>query len=453
MSAVYEETDYDPHRDDLINRRPYRNYRFESRMPDGRKLHLQVSAKPWFSDDGEFLGYRGAGSDVTDLVVTQADLEAKTLELIQSQKMKAIGQLTGGVAHDFNNLLTVVLGNLELVRMLTGDRDDGVPAYVEAAYDAAQRGSSLIAQLMAFSRKQALKAETIVIVDLIEGMRPLLSRVLGENIVVDVECREPDTACWADPAQLQNAILNLSINARDAMPAGGRLSLKVRSADVADGVDLMPGAYAQIEVSDLGTGMPADVREQAFEPFFTTKEMGEGTGLGLSMVYGFAKQSHGSVQIDSAPGAGCTVTLWLPTAESATDDSVVSGDLSDRAVPKDGHGERILLVEDDDGVRKLLDRQLSRLGYEITVKPDASGALASLSGGGEFDLLLTDIVLAGKTDGVELAARAQELCPELRVIFMTGYTEKHEQIRGRPLLAKPFSIQQLSDIIRASLDS
>lgn len=443
VGSQYEETDYVRHRDDLLAHKPYRNYRFDVTTPEGRTLHLQISGLPHFDVNGEFRGYRGTGTDITDLVNAQYELEAQSMELAQSQKMTAVGQLTGGLAHDFNNLLTVIMGNLELAQMSCDDAQTDLSEQIDAALLAAERGSTLVAQLMAFSRKQALRATNVDMAALFDQMRPLLDRTLAENIRVVIDIQDATASCWADAAQLESALLNLALNARDAMPDGGELRFKTGMVDASDNQLLEPGNYVFIEVSDTGYGIDPDLLNLVFEPFFTTKELGEGTGLGLSMVYGFVKQSGGDVSIDSILSKGTTVKIWLPSLAAVP---VKEPQIPNPAIDsgfKSSEGGRILVVEDDAGVRGLLTDQLERLGYQATVRESAGEALALLQSGNKFDLLLSDIVLTDSIDGIELIERALQIDPQLRYLLMTGYTNRQQSINDRQVLRKPFTLQDL----------
>ncbi|MEE4301021.1 MAG: ATP-binding protein [Pseudomonadales bacterium] len=454
MSAVYRETDFDPHRDDLENHRPYRNYRFAFKDSSGRTRHLQVSGDPRFDEDGTFLGYRGAGTDITDLVETQSSLEARTAELSQAQKMEAVGQLTGGIAHDFNNLLTVVLGNLELARqadLASQDERDELVQAIEEANGAAQRGAELVRRLMAFSRKQTLQPERVYPARLLRSMEPLLRSALGENITTSFEQVDEAVSCFCDPGQLESALLNLAINARDAMPSGGVLRFRVDAERVDASDVLAPGDYVRIEVEDTGTGIDEAQQKLVFEPFFTTKGQGEGTGLGLSMVYGFTRQSGGNASLDSVVGEGTTIALLLPAqppGEPGTDARAEA-----RRQPVAGTGEHVLVVEDEDAVRMLVVKQLERLGFRCSAFGASRDALAWLERGERVDLLLTDIVLAEPTDGLELARRVRRLRPQLPVVYMTGYTQHFDELESARFVTKPFSVEDLAATVRQAIEA
>ena len=387
----------------------------------------------------------------------RAAIEHLDRQLRQSQKMEAVGQLTGGVAHDFNNLLTVILGNAELMAEAVRDRPQ-LAKMVEMTARAAERGAELTQRLLAFSRRQPLDPRPVDVNRLVAGMDPMLRRTLGEHVEIE---RVQGAGLWTamvDPGQLENAILNLSLNARDAMPNGGRLTIETANAHLdaayaASQGEVEPGQYVMVAVSDTGTGMDAATMERAFEPFFTTKDVGKGSGLGLSMVYGFAKQSRGHVRLYSEPGQGTTVKLYLPRADGADQPGARA---SAAAAPARGSG-RILLVEDDDLVRENAAGQLAGLGYEVVVAKSGPEAFAVLEKDGAFDLLFTDIVMPGGMNGRELAERARALRPGLPVLFTSGYTENaivhHGRLdRGVELLAKPYRLQDLAAKVRAVLE-
>jgi signal transduction histidine kinase/CheY-like chemotaxis protein len=379
-------------------------------------------------------------------------------ELRQSQKMEALGHLTGGVAHDFNNLLAVILGNLEIAE--GHDRlDPSVRERLRDAVDAAGRGAALIQRLLVLSREQALRPESIEVGVLLRDMRSLLERSLGERIRVDLSEDEPLLQCVADRAQLEGAVLNLAVNARDAMPDGGVLSIHVSrvtldEAHAADHPEAQPGEYIAISTRDTGTGIRSDILDRVFEPFFTTKDVNEGTGLGLSMVYGFAKQSGGYATIDSAVGEGTDVRICLPVAEApprALEGEVAIGDYR-------GRGESVLVVEDDSAVRRLVVALLEELGYRVVSAGDGGEALAALGSMQSIDLLLSDVVLPGGLSGRELAREVGSRRPGVKVLLMSGYTGKlleREVPLGSAdvLLYKPFRRIELARRVRAVLDT
>lgn len=399
---------------------------------------------------------------VAGIVVISRDItEAKSIEeqLRHAQKMEAIGRLTGGVAHDFNNLLAIAMGNLELVEEGLADRPK-LRDLSHRALEAAQRGANLTQRLLAYSRKQPLRPQVVDLNALIANTVELLGRTLGETI--EIETVLPD-GLWpvpVDPHQLENALLNLAVNARDAMRKGGRLTIETANTDLdaayADSVgDLAPGTYVVLAVSDTGGGIEADVLPDVFEPFFTTKDVGEGSGLGLSMVYGFARQSGGHATIYSESGQGTTVRLYLPRADAG--DTAAPPEPAVGDMPR-GAGERILVVEDNADVRATCLRLLADLGYRTVAVPDAASALAKLETVPEIELLFTDIVLPGGMSGAELAPEAKRRRPALKVLYTSGYTENAIVHQGRlddgaDLIEKPYRKDQLASKLRNVLDN
>jgi len=388
--------------------------------------------------------------DITAQRATEAQLR-------QAQRMKAIGQLTGGIAHDFNNLLTVMMGGIELASEEVAVDSIGADG-LDVAMGAAKRGASLTHRLLAFSRKQQLRPRAISVDNLLHGMTDLLTRTLGEPIDIGVRADAGLWSCHVDPSQLENVILNLSINARDAMPEGGALGLAARNvqvdeADCEEREGLVPGDYVAIEVTDTGTGMTEEAIRRAFEPFFTTKQLGKGSGLGLSMVYGFAKQSDGHVEIESRPGAGTTVRLLLPRA---TADQGASGGQPATEADTRGRGEAILVLEDEDAVRTLAISILTRLGYEPLPATDGREALEVLEARPDIVLLFTDVVLPGGMSGPEVAKLALARRPDLKVLYTSGYAEAAVLDKGgvdgsAEILEKPYLKEALAQKVHASL--
>lgn len=381
-------------------------------------------------------------------------------QLRQAQKMHAIGQLTGGIAHDFNNLLAVIMGNLELLHeQLTAQ--PRLHELAQQALRAVDRGANLTRRLLAFARRQPLLAQPTDLNKLVLGMLDLMRRTLGTNIKINTILATHLKQTLVDPDQLESALLNLAINARDAMPHGGTLVLETDNVEIdedyaATQQDLRPGPYVMLAVSDNGNGMAPEVLEHAFEPFFTTKEASKGSGLGLSMVYGLVKQSGGHIVIHSKPTLGTIVRLYLPRMQQA-EVSLTAGVKAAETVFT-GHGETILVVEDDTDVRRFAINALRALGYETQQAGDAETALELLAKTPQTALLFTDIVLPGEMDGVKLAAEAQRRYPGLRVLFTSGYTE-HPLIVGSQLaedveiLAKPYRKNELGEKLRLLLGS
>ena len=379
-------------------------------------------------------------------------------DLRQAQKMEAIGQLTGGIAHDFNNLLTVISGNLEMLEA----RIDN-PTHrelVEEAQGAAELGGQLANRLLAFGRRQPLNPEPTDLNALVLGMIDLLQRSLGEQVRIETRLGENLPVTIVDPGQVENALLNLTINARDAMPKGGRVIIETASTDVDVDyveayVEAKPGFYATLAVTDTGVGMAPEVRRRAFDPFFTTKDPGAGTGLGLSMVYGFAKQSGGHVQLYSEVGRGTTVRIYLP---ARTEEGAQAASVSATEESRSGAGETILVVEDNPRVRRVSVRRLKELGYAVIEASNGADALAVLDASKPIDLLFTDVVMTGGMTGIDLAHEARRRQPGLRILFTSGYAEP-AMIQDRlpatntAWLGKPHSSMELHTKLRDLLDS
>ena len=375
-------------------------------------------------------------------------------QLRQAQKMEAVGQLTAGVAHDFNNMLAVIMGNAELL----GDRLDEDDPQLVAVFQGARRAADLTQRLLAFSRKQMLKPEVVDANKLIADTTGLLRRTLEEHIDIETVAAAGLWNCEVDPAQLENVMVNLAINARDAMPDGGKLTIETANVRLDEDYaaaqdDVKPGQYVMLAVSDTGSGMPPEVREHVFEPFFTTKEVGAGSGLGLSMVYGFVKQSGGHVTIYSEPGEGTAIKLYLPRTTET--EAVERHSMSD-AVPV-ARGETVLVVEDDPDVRALAVTLLRGLGYEVLHAGTAAAALEQLGLATRINLLLTDVMLPGGMNGRALTDEVERRAPAVKVLYMSGYTENsiihHSRLdAGVDLLQKPFSRADLAGAVRRALD-
>ena len=423
--------------------------------------------------DGEVIGIFVQGHDITPQALAQAELEqyrhhledlvqarTRALEeseaaLLQAQKMEAVGKLTGGVAHDFNNVLQVIGANLQL---LAGDIGQATRAtrHVDAAMDAVERGAKLASQLLAFARQQPLAP---VVLDLGERLRrldDLLRRTLGERVELRVDIDPALATVEADPHQLENAVLNLAINARDAMEHGGRLTITAANLTVGPGQrphpELVEGDYVVLRIADTGHGMHDDVVRRAFEPFYTTKEEGRGTGLGLSMVYGFVRQTGGQVTLDSTPGEGTAVTVYLPRSDHPATPWV-----DPESGPVRGGHETVLVVEDDAAVRESVVETVRSLGYRVVQAADAQSALDLLEAGTRVDLLFTDVVMPGPVQSPELARRARTLLPDVAVLFTSGYTEDVVFHGGRldpgvELLGKPYRREDLARRLRQSLE-
>jgi PAS domain S-box-containing protein len=407
--------------------------------------------------DGQILGVYGISHDITELQQAHESLEQTREALFRSQKMEAVGQLTGGVAHDFNNILAIILGNIELLRLHFPD-DPNAGEIIEAVMRATLHGKDLTGHLLAFSRRRLLNPQAVDVNTLVASVVRLLGRTLGANIRVVTETSRGAGVAFADPAALEAALLNIALNARDAMPDGGSLTVRTSTVETAKAPatdeDLKPGSYALLEIEDTGTGMPPEVVARVFEPFFTTKTGGRGTGLGLSMVYGFARQSGGTVTIQSTVGSGTTLRLYLPLVENAEEHPIIVDIPSTEPVV----ARTILVVEDETDVRNIVRRQLESLGHKVLVAEADTEALLLLQGPGAPDLLLTDVVLASGKNGIDLALAARKFRPGLPVIFMSGYTavpDALERIRetGAPLLSKPFTTPQLERVVNAVCES
>jgi signal transduction histidine kinase len=378
--------------------------------------------------------------------------------LRQAQKMEAVGQLTGGVAHDFNNLLTVIIGGLDTIKRSQPGDQARIARAADMALQGAQRAASLTGRLLAFSRRQPLEPRPLELNTLVREMTELLHRTLGEDIELEGVLAPRLWVVEVDQNQLESAILNLAVNARDAMPEGGKLTIETANTALdesyaATDAEVIPGQYVMIAVSDTGTGMPKDVLARVFEPFFTTKETGRGTGLGLSMVYGFVKQSGGHVTIYSEEGQGTTVKLYFRRYIGETCEQAA---LVESPVPASSDGEIVLVVEDNDDVRAYSTMILAELGYVVLQASEADTALNMLRSEQRIDLLFTDVVLPGKSGRV-LADTARTLRPDLKVLFTTGYSRNAIVHQGRldagvQLISKPFTFEQLAARVRDVLD-
>ena len=465
-------------------------YRFRHHA-DGYRM-FQVRALPLRDIDGTVVQWVGVCNDSQELIEARdalsainADLESRvmerTLELQHSldtlgreieqreaseaqvrqlQKIESVGQLTGGIAHDFNNMLSIVIGSLDMAKRRLSSDPERAKTGIENAEEGAKRAAQLTSRLLAFSRQQPLAPEVLDPNKLVSNMSELLRRTIGETVAVETVLAGGLWRSLVDPSQLENAILNLCVNARDAMPDGGRLTIETANAHLDDAysaahLGVAPGQYVVIAVTDTGTGMPAAVIERAFDPFYTTKGVGKGTGLGLSQVYGFVKQSNGHVKIYSEPGEGTTIKLYLPrhfgAASEARQVAAVLGD-----IPRALDGETVLVVEDEAGVRLLSIDVLESLGYRVLDAANGTEALERLDQHPEIDLLFTDIVMPGM-NGRALADEALRRRPELKVLFTTGYTRNAVVHNGTldpgvAFLPKPFTVDGLARKIRAVFD-
>jgi DNA-binding response OmpR family regulator len=378
-----------------------------------------------------------------------AELAQTREALLQAQKMEAIGQLTGGIAHDFNNMLAGIIGGLNLLeRRIKAKRFDETQRLIEAALTSANRAASLTSRLLAFGRRQSLDLAPVDVNASIQSMKVLLERSMGENVSLDLSAINDELWARTDAAQFESALLNLAINSRDAMPRGGVVSIETSLTTLGPdpAQESFAGDFVTVTVQDTGEGMTSEVLEKVFDPFFTTKPMGQGTGLGLSMVYGFIRQSGGRIKIDSTPGNGTAVSLILPATRRG------EAKREPQQAATSGAGETVLVVEDDAQVRLLVMEVLKELGYRGLEAGDAQTALAQLEAAGRVDLIISDVGLPG-LDGRRLAEHARERCPDVKVLFITGYAE-HAAIRseflgpGMDMLTKPFAMEDLATKIR-----
>ena len=390
------------------------------------------------------------------LIAESAQREVVEEALRQSQKMEAVGQLTGGLAHDFNNLLTGIVGSLHLMRTRIGQgRVGDLERYIAAALTSADRAAALTHRLLAFSRRQTLDPKPIAVNRLLGGMIDLLQRTVGPTVAVTTQFTANLGTILCAPNQLENALLNLVINARDAMPDGGRLTIETDVVEIetrfAAARDMAPGTYVAISVTDTGTGMTPEVVSRAFDPFFTTKPLGMGTGLGLSMIYGFAKQSLGQVRIHSKPGMGTTVRLYLPS-NAAAEEALPAAEIA--AEPSRAQmGETVLVVDDEPVVRMLVIDALEDLGYAALEAVDGRSGLHHLEADGRIDLLVTDVGLPGGMNGRQLADMARVRRPGLKVLFITGFAESAAvgngtMAPGMEVMTKPFAMEALAGRIK-----
>ena len=407
----------------------------------GQTVFARSTLVPETTAEGETLGFFVFSHDISEQKRMQA-------ALVQAQKMEAIGQLTGGLAHDFNNLLTVIIGNLAALQDHRPD-DAAVNEFVEPALQSARRGVQLIKRLLTFSRQQPLEPQTVDIGELIASLAKLVRRSLPESVTVSTDLSQASVHALVDPGQLESALLNFALNARDAMPDGGRLHIAARPIELALGAnafDVAPGNYVLIEVADNGCGMDAATLARACEPFFTTKRFGLGSGLGLAMAYGFAKQSGGGIALHSQVGQGTTVLLVLPQTKPSDEEA---NEQEDEALAQGG--ELVLLVEDDANVRRVVRQQLVDLGYPVIEAENGSQALTMIDQIPDIAIVVSDIIMPGGLNGRELAATLHQERPGVRVVLMSGYHEENTADgEALTVLAKPFVRQDLARALRAN---
>ncbi|MCL6308952.1 PAS domain-containing protein [Pseudomonas syringae] len=451
-------------------------HQYRTRRSDGRYYWVEANGRVSQAVDGTALTFPGVLIDVDARVSMEAErdraiaalrsltdnleqrIEERSAELMrseellrQSQKMEAVGQLTGGLAHDFNNLLAGIIGSLEMMGVRLGQgRVKDIDKYMSAALSAAKRAAALTHRLLAFSRRQTLDPKITDVNALVQGMVELVQRTVGPGIAVKVVGSDDLGLARVDPSQLENALLNLCINARDAMPKGGKIVIETANRwidkDAGSRQDIPEGQYLQLSVSDTGYGMSADVVRKAFDPFFTTKPIGQGTGLGLSMIYGFAKQSNGQVRIHSVVGEGTTVSIYLPLHQGTVERAEAASSPNLGVVA--GAGETVLVVEDEPTVRLLVTDVLDDLGYIAVEAADSAGGLRVLQSNTRIDLLISDVGLPGGLNGRQMADAARVIRPDLKVLFITGYAgnallEDNQLDPGMSVMTKPFAVDTL----------
>jgi two-component system cell cycle sensor histidine kinase/response regulator CckA len=429
------------------------------RHRDGRYLVFEGVPVAIRAEDGQPEMILAITRDVTERL--RADEERRALEdqLRQAQKMEAVGRLAGGIAHDFNNLLTAIGGYGQLALASLPAADAKVRRHVEEMLRGAERAATLTRQLLAFSRKQVLQPRLLDVNGVVADMESMLARVLGSDVELTTSLAPDLAPTHADPSQLEQVLVNLAVNARDAMPQGGRLRIETANAELGPEeqsrhAGARPGPYVALTVTDDGNGMDEETRARVFEPFFTTKAPGQGTGLGLATVYGIVKQSNGFVSVDSEPGRGTAVTVFLPRAADAGASASVRPSLTSAAGRRGT--ETVLLVEDEEIVRSLVQELLEGLGYGVEVAADGEEALARLADGAAADLVITDLVMP-RLGGRELARRVRDFRPGVPVLFVSGFTGDTAAVHGPPppasaFLEKPFTAAELADKVRALLD-
>jgi signal transduction histidine kinase/ActR/RegA family two-component response regulator len=433
--------------------------------PDGSRVPVLVNIAPLFDEDGTQIGAVNCFQDLSAQKQSEKERVQLREELHQAQKMEVVGQLTGGLAHDFNNLLTGILGSLEILQLrIRQGRPDDLERYIAAAQVASKRAAALTHRLLAFSRRETLEAKPTDINRLVAGMGELVRGTVGPEIAVDLVAADGLWATQVDPNQLENALLNLCINARDAMPSGGQLTVETANQwfdeRVAAEHDLPSGQYVSLCVRDTGAGMAPDVAARAFDPFYTTKPLGTGTGLGLSMVFGFAQQSGGKARIYSEPGNGTRVHLYLPRRLGAEDSVETPAEL---ARPPSAEGSAtVLVVDDEELIRMLVTEVLEDQGHIAIEAADAAAGLGLLRRNRRIDLLITDVGLPGGMNGRQLARAAREFQPDLKVLFISGYAEDVVLSDGvldpgMHVMSKPFAIEtfalRINELIAAPMEA
>jgi PAS domain S-box-containing protein len=403
---------------------------------DGTFFWASVVIDP-IREDGRLVGFAKITRDITERRNTQLKLEQMQRQLAKSQKLDALGQLTGGVAHDFNNLLMIISGSLHTLKKGIGD-DDKLLRAVAAIETASKRGATLTAQLLTFARRQSVNPQTVNLAERIESVRDVLDTGAGGTVMLVVDIDRDVWPVKVDVSELETALVNLVVNARDAMPGGGNITISAHNQTIDETPDA--GDYVAIAVRDSGVGIAPDVLDKIFDPFFTTKPMGKGTGLGLSQVHGFTHQAGGTVRVESEIGKGTAITILLPRSEQSSHQDI--------SAPSEISGSgTVLLVEDNPEVASVSVNLLEQLGYTVLRVSDAEAALREIERNG-FDFVFSDIVMPGKMDGLDLAHRLRELRPDLPVLLATGYSDAAANVRGNyPILRKPYEIHQLNQAI------
>lgn len=416
---------------------------------DGKELPVRFSCKP-IKKAGVVIGAVISFTDISK----QREMEAM---LLQSQKMEAIGRLTGGVSHDFNNLLTVIMGNLQfLQKRLT--EDEKASALVKKIMSAARSGADLNTRLLSFAREQTLEINLVNVCDMLQEVEEFLDRLLGEDIALTIDLGDENNTVLTDRTQLENALLNLVVNAKDAMPNGGELSIVVKNVHLARSIvqsdeSIGEGKYIEIAISDNGVGIPEAIQKQIFEPFFTTKEKDRGTGLGLSTVYGFIRQSGGNITVDSGAGEGTTFKLYLPQAETV---AIRQPESLEPVTAPDHYEGTVLVVEDDDRVREIAASMLEEVGFEVITARDGRSGLAQFKRYPDIDLVFSDVIMPGGLSGIEMAEKILKIKPNIPILLATGYTEKSikDHILGFTsvvFVSKPYDTKQLPKLIHSMM--
>lgn len=416
---------------------------------DGTRFWTSVLIDPVLDEAGDLIGFAKVTRDITERRRAQEEIDRAREALNQAQKMEAVGRLTGGVAHDFNNLLTIIRSSIDLLRR-PGLTEEKQERYIDAISETADRAAQLTKQLLAFSRRQPLQQERFDVIQRILGLEQIIATSLGSPIPIEMALPATLGSVEADPNQFETALLNIVINARDAMPTGGRLTISARRADTLPAALMEAGAdgpFAAVSIQDTGTGMAPETLSRIFEPFFTTKEVNKGTGLGLSQVYGFLKQTGGEIEVESKPGAGTTFTLYLPLAGDAP--AAVTQSQTAKRLPRSLEVSNVLLVEDNERVGEFALGLLTEIGQRATWARDGSEALKMLEQQRDaFDIVFSDVVMPGMS-GVELAQEIRHRWPDLPVVLTSGYSHilAEEGSHGFGLLQKPYSLQSLIDFL------